>query len=64
MNIIKQFEILFDPSKALGAFLISVLSGVVVSFITGKEVGKRNVIKSKNNAGTINQDVINNINKK
>lgn len=61
-TLIKQFENLFDPGTALGAFLISLLAGMVGSFFGGYKVGKfvkkRNVIDvSASIEGDITQDV-------
>ena len=51
MNLVQQFQNLFDPSTALGAFLISLLAGVVCSFLLGrkyqKEIDKKNIIEAK-----------------
>ena len=50
-NLVQQFQNLFDPSTALGAFLISLLAGVVCSFLLGrkyqKEIDKKNIIEAK-----------------
>lgn len=46
MDIIDQFKNLFDPGTALGAFLISLLSGIAVSFFGGYKFGKK--VKKKN----------------
>lgn len=60
MNLVQQFQNLFDPSTALGAFLISLLAGVVCSFLLGrkyqKEIDKKNIIEAKK-ANSIIQDV-------
>ena len=40
MNLVQQFQNLFDPSTALGAFLISLLAGVVCSFLLGRKYQK------------------------
>lgn len=59
-NLVQQFQNLFDPSTALGAFLISLLAGVVCSFLLGrkyqKEIDKKNIIEAKK-ANSIIQDV-------
>lgn len=59
-NLLNQFSILLSPSTCLGAFLISFISGVLVSFFCGVKYGnyvnKKNIINSKNNQGTIIQD--------
>lgn len=51
MNLVQQFQNLLDPSTALGAFLISLLAGVVCSFLLGrkyqKEIDKKNIIEAK-----------------
>ena len=44
MNLVQQFQNLFDPSTALGAFLISLLAGVVCSFLLGRKYQKANSI--------------------
>ncbi len=54
MNIIDQFALLFDPSSALGAFLISVAASLVVGFFTGKAVS--NIQIGKNVRGDMNQN--------
>lgn len=55
-----QFQSLLDPATTLGAFLISMLAGILVSFIfgffTGKTYMKKNTIKMKENNGMINID--------
>ena len=60
MNLVQEFQNLFDPSTALGAFLISLLAGVVCSFLLGrkyqKEIDKKNIIEAKK-ANSIIQDV-------
>lgn len=60
MNLVQQFQNLFDPSTALGAFLISLLAGVVCSFLIGrkyiKKIDKKNIIEAKK-ANSIIQDV-------
>ena len=60
MNLVQQFQNLFDPSTALGAFLISLLAGVVCSFLFGrkyqKEIDKKNSIEAEK-VGSIIQDV-------
>jgi len=62
MNIFQQFQMIMDPSTTLGAFIISVVAGLLVGFITGfkckKIVNKENTIvadKTKN----ISQDITN-----
>ena len=59
-NLVQQFQNLFDPSTALGTFLISLLAGVVCSFLLGrkyqKEIDKKNIIEAKK-ANSIIQDV-------
>ena len=37
MDIVQQFQNLFDPSTALGAFLISFIAGIVSSFFVGRK---------------------------
>ena len=60
MDIIQQFQNLFDPSTALGAFLISFIAGIVSSFFVGrkyqKEIDKKNYVEVQK-AGEIIQDV-------
>lgn len=60
MNLVQQFQNLIDPSTALGAFLISLLAGVVCSFLFGrkyqKEIDKKNSIEAEK-VGSIIQDV-------
>lgn len=34
-NLSQQFNVLFDPSTALGAFLISLAASIVASFLLG-----------------------------
>lgn len=59
--LIEQFKVLLDPSTALGAFLISMGSGAIISFIfgfsKGKNYEKKNILKLNNNYGEVNQDV-------
>lgn len=59
-NLLNQFTVLFNPSTCLGAFLISFISGILVSFFCGIKYGnynnKKNIINSRNNQGTIIQD--------
>ena len=38
--LIEQFKNLFDPSTALGAFLISFVAGIAASFFGGYKLGK------------------------
>jgi len=54
MNIIDQFTILFDPSTALGAFLISIAASLVVGFWGGKTFS--NIQIGKNVHGNMNQN--------
>lgn len=60
MDIVQQFQNLFDPSTALGAFLISFIAGIVSSFFVGrkyqKEIDKKNYVDVQK-AGEIIQDV-------
>lgn len=66
MNLFNQFSILFDPSQALGAFLISFFAGIVSSFFVGmftekqltkhKKSIKKNKQNIKGNYGVIIQD--------
>lgn len=60
MNLVQQFQNLLDPSTALGAFLISLIAGIVCSFLLGmkfqKEIDKKNSIEAEK-AGSIIQDV-------
>lgn len=60
MDIVQQFQNLFDPSTALGAFLISFIAGIVSSFFVGrkyqKEIDKKNYV-DVHKAGEIIQDV-------
>ena len=60
MDIVQQFQNLFDPSTALGAFLISFIAGIVSSFFVGrkyqKEIVKKNYV-DVHTAGEIIQDV-------
>ena len=60
MDIVQQFQILFDPSTALGAFLISFIAGIVSSFFVGrkfqKEIDKKNYVEV-HKVGEIIQDV-------
>ena len=66
MDLLKKFSILFDPSQALGAFLISFFAGIVSSFFIGmfteKKISKRKISIKKNkqningNSGIIIQD--------
>lgn len=64
MNLIQQFKNLFDPSTALGAFLISFFAGVLGSLVVGFFSGRKyqESIQKENNvdvieAGDIIQDV-------
>ncbi len=41
MNLVQQFQNLLDPSTALGAFLISLLAGVVCSFCLVENIKKK-----------------------
>jgi len=54
MSIIDQFTILFDPSSALGAFLISIAASLVVGFWGGKIYS--NIQIGKNVHGDMNQN--------
>lgn len=64
VNLVEQFQNLFDPSTALGAFLISLASGIVVSILGGffsgrsyqKKIDKENSIEVQK-AGEILQDI-------
>ena len=60
MDIVQQFQNLFDPSTALGAFLISFIAGIVSSFFVGrkfqKEIDKKNYV-DVHKVGEIIQDV-------
>ncbi|MGN0395204.1 MAG: hypothetical protein ACI4EF_07565 [Coprococcus sp.] len=60
MNLLQQFKNLFDPSTALGAFLISFVAGIVSSFFVGRKYQihreKKNSI-DVHSAGEIIQDV-------
>ena len=64
MNLAQQFQNLFDPSTALGAFLISFASGIVVSFLGGffggfkyqKKINKENSVDVQKADGIL-QDV-------
>ena len=60
MDIVQQFQNLFDPSTALGAFLISFIAGIVSSFFVGrkfqKEIDKKNYVEVQK-VGEIIQDV-------
>ena len=60
MDIVQQFQNLFDPSNALGAFLISFIAGIVSSFFVGrkfqKEIDKKNYVEV-HKVGEIIQDV-------
>lgn len=60
MDIVQQFQNLFDPSTALGAFLISFIAGIVSSFFVGrkfqKEIDKKNYVEV-HKVGEIIQDV-------
>lgn len=59
MDIVQQFQNLFDPSTALGAFLISFIAGIVSSFFVGrkfqKEIDKKNYVEV-HKVGEIIQD--------
>ena len=62
VNLVEQFQNLFDPSTALGAFLISLASGIVVSFLGGFFSGRSQKIDKENSievqkAGEILQDI-------
>ena len=63
VNLVEQFQNLFDPSTALGAFLISLASGIVVSFLGGFFSGRSYQRKStrkqhrSTKAGEILQDI-------
>ena len=60
MDIVQQFQNLFDPSTALGAFLIGFIAGIVSSFFVGrkfqKEIDKKNYVEV-HKVGEIIQDV-------
>lgn len=60
MDIVQQFQNLFDPSTALGAFLISFIAGIVSFFFVGrkfqKEIDKKNYVEV-HKVGEIIQDV-------
>lgn len=58
MDIMMQFKNLVNPSATLGAFLISMISGLIVSFICGYKIGinKKNAINAKVIKGNIYQD--------
>lgn len=60
-SLAEQFENLIDPSTALGAFLISLVAGLVCSFITGwqacKYKNRKNDIEANDVGGSINQDI-------
>lgn len=60
MDIVQQFQNLFDPSTALGAFLISFIAGIASSFFVGrkyqKEIDKKNYVEVEK-VGEIKQDV-------
>lgn len=64
MNILQQFQNIVDPSTTLGAFLISLVAGVIGSLIVGffsgrryeASIHKKNMIKAEG-AGAISQDV-------
>lgn len=55
-----EFKNLLDPATTLGAFLISIIAGIIVSFIlgffTGNTYTKKNILKLKKNDGVINID--------
>ena len=55
----EQFSVLFDPSKALGAFLISLIPGLICTFIGGRryERYKSNKIRAERVQGNIRQNV-------
>lgn len=54
MSIFDQFIILFDPSTALGAFLISIAASFIVGFWGGKNYS--NIQIGKNVHGDMNQN--------
>lgn len=60
MDLLQQFKNLFDPSTALGAFLISFIAGIASSFCAGRKyqihIEKKNSVNVEN-AGEIMQDV-------
>ena len=56
--LIEQFKNLFDPSTALGAFLISFVAGIAASFFGGYKLGK---YVKKNNCIDISDSVEGNI---
>lgn len=60
MILVEQFQNLLDPSTALGAFLISLLAGIVTSFLLGmkfqKKIDKKNSIEAEK-VESIIQDV-------
>ena len=45
MILVEQFQNLLDPSTALGAFLISLLAGIVPSFLLGMKFQKKLIRK-------------------
>lgn len=57
----EQFSNLFDPNKALGAFLISLVPGLICTFIGGRryERHKSNKIQADRVQGNICQNVRN-----
>lgn len=59
MILVEQFQNLLDPSTALGAFLISLLAGIVPSFLLGmkfQKIDKKNSIEAEK-VESIIQDV-------
>lgn len=54
MNILDQFIAIMNPSTTLGAFIISIISSLVVGFFTGKKV--TNTQKGKNVRGDMIQN--------
>lgn len=60
MNLMQQFQNLLNPSTTLGAFLISLIAGIICSFLLGKkcqrDIDKKNSIEAEN-ANSVIQDV-------
>lgn len=60
MNLVQQFQNLVDPSTTLGAFLISLIASIVVSFLFGmkfqRKIDKKNNIEVEK-VDSIHQDI-------
>ncbi len=56
--ILEQFKNLFDPSTALGAFLISFAAGILCSFIGGWKACQHRYNKNKIEANDVRGNIV------